>query len=78
MSRYLNVFNLFVLINLYKMYPRYANGMYKLNNNVTRAELTGVVSNNAKEIYIDVVTPLDIKLEKLRRALISKKSSLHL
>jgi len=60
------------------MYPRYANGMYKLNNNVTRAELTGVVSNNAKEIYIDVVTPLDIKLEKLRRALISKKSSLHL
>ncbi len=43
MSRYLNVFDLFVLNN----FP-------------------GVVSNNAKEIYIDVDTPLEVKLEKLR------------
>ena len=36
----------------------YADGSFKPNNNVTRAELTGVVSNLAREGYINVDAPL--------------------
>jgi hypothetical protein len=37
----------------------YADGTFKPNNNVTRAELTGVVSNMAREGYINVDAPLE-------------------